>query len=190
MALRLAKAFNTISYSHPDSPALSIAANLLDNISLHRLLREQGGAYGGGASFNNLSGNFLFYSYRDPNIASTLLAFEEAVDKVLKGEFDDINLEEAKLEMIQGLDAPISPGSRADVAYCWLKENKSFELMQKYRKALLSVNKKDIIEALKTHVVPNMKKSTSIVFAGKELIEKENILLEASNFSKFPIIKI
>lgn len=186
----IAKAFNTISYSHPDSPALSIAANLLDNLSLHRLLREQGGAYGGGASFNNLSGNFLFYSYRDPNIASTFSAFEEAVDKVLKGEFDDVNLEEAKLEMIQGLDAPVSPGSRADVAYCWFKENKSYELIQKYRRALLSVNKKDIIDALKTHVLPNMKNSTSVVFAGKDLVEKENILLEASHFPKFPILKI
>ena len=58
--------------------ALSIAAFLFDNLTLHTRIREQGGAYGGGSVSNALSGSFYFYSYRDPNIVSTFKAFEDS----------------------------------------------------------------------------------------------------------------
>ena len=68
----IGKVFPTVSYIHPDAPALSVASFLFDNLTLHNQIREQGGAYGGGAVCNPLSGNFYFYSYRDPNIVQLL----------------------------------------------------------------------------------------------------------------------
>ena len=38
---------------------------------------------------------------------------------VVKGEFDATDIEEAKLEIIQGMDSPIAPGSQAETAYSW-----------------------------------------------------------------------
>lgn len=168
--------FNTVSYVNEDSPALSVAAHLFDNMVLHRELREQGGAYGGGASCNTLSGNFLFYSYRDPQIFNSLGAFETAIEKMLNGEFNSLDLEAAKLEKIQSLDAPLSPGSRADLAYSWLIEKNTLEKRQAFRDRLLSLTKQEVIEAIEKHIAPNYKKGTVVVFAGKELLEKENKL--------------
>lgn len=170
----IGKVFPTVSYAHPAAPALNIAAFLFDNLTLHAKIREQGGAYGGGAVSNTLSGNFYFYSYRDPNITSTFKAFEEAVHEVMQGHFDDEDLEEAKFEMIQGLDSPISPGSQAEVAYGWLREGRTYDLRQAFRTKLLNLSKKEVIESVKTIIAKEMEKGNEVIFAGKDLLEKAN----------------
>lgn len=183
----IGKVFKTVSYTHPDSPALNIASFLFDNLLLHTLIREQGGAYGGGSVSNALSGNFYFYSYRDPHIYSTLQAFKEAVNVVLKGLFDEKDLEEAKLEMIQTLDTPISPGSRAEVAYGWCKEGRTVEIRQNFRDKLLALTKEELIEVVKTRIKDQMDQGATIVFAGQNLLEKTNVLLATK---KEPLLKI
>ena len=177
------KVLRTVSYAHPDTPALSIAAYILDNLILHPRLREQGGAYGGGAVNNPIGGNFYFYAYRDPNIASTLETFQEAIKTLAEGHFDDSDLEEAKLEMVQALDSPAAPGSRGDLAYGWLREGRTLEVRQAFRHRVLTLNRGDVIKAIKHHLIPNLEGSASVVFAGKELLEKENEKLMAQGLS-------
>ncbi len=172
------KVFPTISYTHPHAAALNIASFLFDNIVLHPRIREQGGAYGGGSVSNLMIGNFYFYSYRDPNISKTLLAFQEAVQTILDGEFDESDLEEAKLEMIQVLDNPVAPGSRAELAYGWFREGKTHEMRQNFRTRMLAVNRDDIINAVRDVIAPQMNNGTTVVFARKELLEKENEALK------------
>lgn len=186
----MAKAFSSVSYVDRHAPALSIAAFLFDNLTLHTRLREQGGAYGGGASSHLMWGNFYFYSYRDPNIESTLAAFQEAIREVAEGNFDESDLEEAKLEMIQGLDSPVAPGSRADVAYGWLREGKTLEMRQNFRDRMLALTQKDIIDAVREVIIPNFPTGTTVVFAGKELLEKENAILIEKGEKAFPIESI
>lgn len=184
------KVMKTISYTHPDAPALNIAAFILDNVTLHPLIREQGGAYGGGAVSNAMSGNFYFYSYRDPNISSTLEAFDKAVNELIKGKFQESDLEEAKLEMVQALDAPVAPGSRGDLAYGWMREGKTPEVRQAFRDKVLSLTREQVIEAVKRHIVAGLPSATTVVFAGKELIEKENAKLVAQGKQAFPVESI
>lgn len=183
----IGKVFNTVPYVHPHAPALNIAAFLFDNLTLHTAIREQGGAYGGGAVSNAMSGHFYFYSYRDPNIFNSLESFEKSIKNVLKGKFNAEDLSEAKLEMIQSMDGPISPGSRADLAYGWLREGKTPEIRQAFRDKLLASTKKDVIEAVREEIVSNWEKGATVVFAGKELLEKENAALTAAHK---PILKI
>lgn len=183
----IGKVFKTVSYVHEDAAVLGISSFLLDNICLHQKIREQGGAYGGGAVCNAMSGSYYFYSYRDPHIVDTLDAFKEAIQMVVSGDFDDEDLEEAKLEMIQGMDAPVSPGSRGYLAYCWLAEGKTKELRQKFRDKVLSTKKEDVIEAIKKHIEKQYETGKTVVFAGKELIEKENALLLSLNKEPFPV---
>lgn len=171
----ISKVFKTVPYSHPHAPALNIAAFLCDNLVLHAKIREQGGAYGGGAMCNSMAANFYFYSFRDPNIHSTLQAFNEAVETIVSGKFDEYDLEEAKLEMIQSLDAPVSPGSRGDVAYGWFREGKPFSVRQKFRTAILNLTKEQVIEAVREEIIPRMDTGVPVIFAGKELLDRENI---------------
>ena len=174
-----AKVLKTVSYAHPDAPALNIAAFLCDNLVLHPKVREQGGAYGGGAVCNSMAANFYFYAYRDPNISATVQAFKESIEEVAAGNFDDSDLEAAKLEMVQALDAPVPPGSRGDLAYGWLREGKPHHRRQQFRNEILKLTCEDVMQAVKTHLLPNFDAGITVTFANQELLDKENPLLAA-----------
>lgn len=186
----IGKVLNTVSYTHPDNPALNLAAFLFDNLTLHKKIREEGGAYGGGAVCNPLSGNFYFYSYRDPVILPSLNAFQEAIDNVLKGQFNAKDLEEAKLEMMQDMDAPISPGHRADVAYSWRREGKTHAMRQAFRDRLLATSCDDIMVAVDKHIAKQFEQGKTVIFAGKELLEKENAELKAQGKQPLKILSM
>lgn len=173
------KACQTVPYCHSAAPALLLATSLMENLILHPKVREQGGAYGAGASSNATAGIFYLYAYRDPHIKSTINAFDEALQRISDGEFDEDELEEAKLEAIQDLDDPVAPGSRAEVAYSWQRQGKTTQMRQNFREALLAVDAAAIQDAVKTYVLKQLKTAPFVTFAGRELIERENLILSA-----------
>lgn len=153
------------------SPALSISTDLMENTFLHRKIREQGGAYGGGANYNTMTGNYYFYAYRDPHIAATYDAFGEGIAQLIKGKFTERDLTEAKLGIIQDLDSPISPGSRASVAYSYFREGQTKQSRQEFRDTLLATTKEEIRAAAKGHLDP--KSGLMATFANEELLKNE-----------------
>ncbi|MES2198545.1 MAG: insulinase family protein [Chlamydiota bacterium] len=183
------KSFETVSYIHPHAPALMVATQLLDNKVLHTKIREIGGAYGSGASYSATLGAFYFHSHRDPHIASTFSAFDESIDAIVKGQFTEQDLEEAKLGIIQQFDTPIPPNGRAILAYGWLRDEKTLELRQKYRDAILSLTKKQIKQVVEIELLLKKEQAINISFASKELLEKENITL-AKKQKELPVFNI
>lgn len=183
------QAFSVGPYIHPHAPALTIASLLFDHLTLHPNIREQGGAYGCGATYNSILGLFYFHSYRDPNLTSTLVSFEEAINQIALGQFDSSDLEEAKLGIIQQLDTPIAPGSRASAAYSWYREGKSHAMRQEFRERLLSLSEKELQTVVQTDLLPQKGKGVIVSFAGKELIEKEKEHLKTAGkqLTHFPI---
>ncbi len=181
-----AEAFKTISYLHPYSSALQAASFIIENKILHQKIREQGGAYGAGASYAPMQGHFYLHSYRDPHIASTLRVFQEAIAAISSGHFHTNDVDEAKLGMIQQFDTPISPGAKALAAYTWLREGKTKEMRQHHRDKTLSLTVADIAHAVKQELLPQKEKGVIVTFASKELIAKENALLE----SPLPLLPI
>lgn len=169
--------FKSVPYNHPDSPSLTLAAHIFDNLTLHLKVREQGGAYGSGASANPTGALFSFYSSRDPHIASTFEAFQMAINQVTSGQFEESDLEEAKLEMIQSLDSPVAPGSRGELAYEWLQEGKTDAIRQQFRERLLAASRQDVIRATQEHIAQNYPSGIPVVFSGRNLFEKENQLI-------------
>lgn len=174
----ISKVFRTIPYIHPDAPALRAASHLLENVVLHKKIREEGGAYGGGAVSNGASGNFYFYSFRDPHIDATIKAFEDSITTISTQKFDAEDLEEAKFEMIQDLDAPISPGHRAETAYHWNRSGKTLAVRQAFRDRLLSLTPEQVAKACSLHIKENYPSGKTVVFAGKALVERENKKLD------------
>jgi Zn-dependent M16 (insulinase) family peptidase len=110
-------AFPTVASGHDDSAALTVLAGFLRNGFLHRAIREQGGAYGGGASQDSGAAAFRFYSYRDPRLADTLDDYRRAVDWMLTADHDYAQLEESILGVISSLDKPASPAGSAKQAF-------------------------------------------------------------------------
>lgn len=161
------------------SPALSLSTDLLENTFLHKKVREQGGAYGSGANYNPLSGNYYLYSYRDPHISVTYNAFEEGIAQLAKGKFSERDLTEAKLGLIQDLDTPISPGARANLAYTYFREGYTKELRQEFRENLLNTTKDEVKKAVEKCLKGNT--GTKVTFAGENLIQNENAGLIVSS---------
>jgi Zn-dependent M16 (insulinase) family peptidase len=174
--------FSVAPYIHPHAPALSIASQLFENVILHSKIREIGGAYGAGASYSSLTGSFYFYSYRDPHIANTFAAFEEAVQEIALGKFSERDIEEAKLSVIQQLDTPVSPGTRATLAYGWLRDGRTKQLREEYRKKILELGASDIKIAVEKEFLFPRKKGIEVSFASKELLERQ-----AKHLPVFPL---
>lgn len=84
-----AKSFKTVTFTHKDSAALRVLSKLLSSKYLLREIREKNGAYGGGARYSAMDGIFSFYSYRDPNPASSLSSFTNSLLWAIKKEFSD-----------------------------------------------------------------------------------------------------
>lgn len=169
-----AQLFSAVNYTHPDAAPLSVASEIMENKVLHKRIREQGGAYGSGAVNGVLSGQFYFYAYRDPHLKSSLDAFQEAIDQVASGAFDASDIEAAQLGLFQEIDSPIPPGSRGMTAYGRLRSGRTPEVRQAFRERLMQVTKEQIQEAVKQQLQP--KEGVCVAFAGKELLEKENVL--------------
>jgi presequence protease len=172
-------AFKTHYYSHPDAPYVSLLGQLLENKTLHTKIREQGGAYGSGAEHNPTTGYFYFYSYRDPCLDSTIEAFSLSVQEAIEGEFDDQDVEEAKLGLLQDIDSPVAPGSRGVVGFGWMKGNKNLELRRQQRKRLVEATKEDLMAVAKKWLLPQLEQSPVISFSGKEFFDRENKKLQA-----------
>jgi len=182
-------AFKTVTYLHPHAPALAIATFIMDNTILHSQVREKGGAYGVGAHYASMLGQFYFHSYRDPHIARTIAIFYETIDKLATEPIDEAALEEAKFCMVQQLDTPIAPGSRALAAYSWRREGKSHEMRQKYRDQILALNAKEVQSAVETELVPLKDKGVIVTLSNLKMLERENLILNETN-QALPIIPI
>lgn len=163
---------STTTIQNEASPALSLSTDLLENTFLHKKVREQGGAYGAGANYNPISGNYYLYSYRDPHISMTYQAFDEGISRLAKGKFTERDLTEAKLGLIQDLDTPISPGARANLAYSYFREGHTKEIRQDFRDHLLTTTKDEVKKAAEKYLKGN--EGLKITFAGENLIQNEN----------------
>lgn len=139
-----AKVFTSVPSSHPDAAALTVLAPFLRNNFLHRTIREQGGAYGGGAGFDSDTGAFRFYSYRDPRLQETLTDFDRSIDWLLTNRHSERLLEEAVLGIISNIDKPGSPAGEAKKAFYNSLHGRTPEQRRRYRQRILEVQLDDL----------------------------------------------
>jgi Zn-dependent M16 (insulinase) family peptidase len=154
-----AKSYATVPLGHADAPALSVLGGLLRNGFLHRAVREQGGAYGAGATQDSGTASFRFFSYRDPRLAETLTDFDRAVDWLINGKPEPRLVEEAILGVISQLDKPGSPAGEAKQAFYYQLYGRTAEQRQRFRQAILAVNLADlqrVADSYLTHPQPSV----------------------------------
>lgn len=146
------KAYATVPTSHPDAAALNVLGGVLRNGYLHRAIREQGGAYGGGASQDNQTGAFRFYSYRDPRIAGTLTDFDASIDWVQQQNLGYDKIEEAILGVVGGLDKPGSPAGEAIQAFHSELNGRGKACTEQFRNQVLAVTEADLKRVASTYL--------------------------------------
>ncbi|MCK5363553.1 MAG: peptidase M16, partial [Gammaproteobacteria bacterium] len=125
-------------------PVLMVLGPYLTNGFLHRSIREQGGAYGGGASYHPDSGAMRFYSYRDPRFAETLTDFDRAIAWLMEERHEERQLEEAILRVLSDIDRPESPAGEAIAAYFGSRHGRTPAHRRALRRAVMGVSKEQL----------------------------------------------
>ena len=160
-----AKAYPTVPTDHKDAAALTVLGGVLRNGFLHRAVREQGGAYGGGASQDNQSGAFRFYSYRDPRIAGTLKDFDNSIRWALENPMGYDKIEESILGVIGGLDKPGSPAGEAIQAFHSELNGRGKACTVKFRNQVLAVTEADLKRVASTYLTADRAQTAVITNA-------------------------
>lgn len=151
-----AKAYAAVPQGSPDAPALAVLARFLTDGFLHPAVRERGGAYGGGASFDTDAGAFSFYSYRDPRLADTLADFDRALDWLASSAAaaNEKLLEEAILGVIRGLDKPRSPAGAAVHWFYSELHGRSAAFRAEFRRRILATTLDDLRAVAARYLAP------------------------------------
>jgi Zn-dependent M16 (insulinase) family peptidase len=133
-----------------------VLAAYLRNGFLHRSIREQGGAYGGGASHDGNVGAFRFFSYRDPRNLETLADFDASIAWVLSAEPDSLALEEAILSVISSLDKPASPSGEVKKAFYDGLYGRTADHKRTLRASIVSTTVEDLRRVTDTYLKPEV----------------------------------
>ena len=147
-----AKAYPTVSSDHPDAPVLTVLATYMKNGFLHRAIREQGGAYGGGASQDSNIAAFRFYSYRDPRLQDTLDDFDKSIDWMLNTAVSAQGLEEAILGVVSSIDKPGSPAGEAKQDHHSNVFGRNLEQRRRFRQRVLAVTAADLLKVCERYL--------------------------------------
>ncbi|MDP1776579.1 MAG: peptidase M16, partial [Moraxellaceae bacterium] len=157
-----AKAYPAVASDHADAPALMALGGFLRNGFLHRAIREQGGAYGGGAGYDANACAFRFFSYRDPRLAETLQDFDASIDWLLSTKHKPDQLEEAMLGIFADMDKPRSPAGEARQAFHNALYGRTPAQCQQLRERLLAVSISDLQRVAEQYLLPATA-STSVI---------------------------
>jgi Zn-dependent M16 (insulinase) family peptidase len=117
--------------------ALAVMKTILAYDYLWIQVRVKGGAYGCFYSYEAISGNCGFVSYRDPNLLATLEVYKGAADYIRSLELDEAGVEKYIIGTLSTTDQPRSP--RGDGEYsmsCYISQV-SNEQLQKERDEIL-----------------------------------------------------
>ena len=151
-----AKAYPTVAIAHPDAAPLGVLGGFLRNGYLHRVIREEGGAYGGGAGHDPGSAAFRFYSYRDPRLGATLDDFDRSLIWLQEEKHEPRQVEEAILGVVSSIDKPGSPAGRAKQAFYDELYGRDPEFLRAYRRQVLAVTLGDLQRVAETYLKPEI----------------------------------
>ncbi len=161
-----ALAFQAPPLGHADAAALSVAGRLLTHQVLHPKLREQGGAYGGSASYQGGSAAFTLTSYRDPRLEATYVDMRDALRWLRSCPDDPRLMKESILGVLASLDAPGSPAGECRSRFSGDLKGTGPTRLDAYRAAILRTTAAEVRAVAERHLDPDG--GTQAVICGTE----------------------
>jgi Zn-dependent M16 (insulinase) family peptidase len=172
-----ARAYPTVPVEHEDAAVLSVLGGFLRNGFLHTAIREQGGAYGGGANHDANIAAFRFYSYRDPRLEETLDDFDRSIDWMLNNNHQWRQVEEAILGVIGAMDKPVSPAGEARHAFHNQLHGRTKEKLQTHRQRVLAVTLDDLKRVTEKYLKAD-RASTAVITSAATLEQRGELGME------------
>jgi Zn-dependent M16 (insulinase) family peptidase len=161
----VAKGANLYAFGYEHTGATSVALQHLNTTYLWDKVRVQGGAYGGSAGFDPLSGNFVFTSYRDPNLIETLKAYDGA-PAFLKQGIGEQDLVRSIIGVIGQVDAYRLPDAKGHISLIWELTGNDEANRQKRRDEILGARAADFKRF--ADVLSTLSQEARIVVMGSE----------------------
>ena len=152
-----------------------LAGSIMSNPYLYSLIRAQGGAYGAGM-FVSRSMMLATYSYRDPNITSTIEAFDSLGEIAEKLEMTDRDFENQKISSMGSILKPKNPKQKGDSDYAYYRipsAKKDDDILKEIKNASLAD-----IKNLKASFDKAIKLDNLVVFGNRNDIEKNKDLFD------------
>ncbi|KAH8102439.1 Metalloenzyme, LuxS/M16 peptidase-like protein [Cristinia sonorae] len=155
-------------FSHPDYPALRVAAEILNATEsyLWRYIRGSGLAYGAYVSVDLESALLSFTLYRSSNCMEAFKQAKTVIEGLVSGKIslEDTTLDAAKSGIVFGVTKGVStPGraallSFANQAFKGVSQNYNLELLEKFQ----AVTKQDVIKSFETYFLPLFDSTSSV----------------------------
>ena len=162
------------AYIDPAAPMLMLAARELSNNYLYKLIRVQGGAYGGMSSYDPSLGIFSFMSYRDPHLAQTLKIFHDAESFITQNEISREEMQKAIISTIGMLDKPLDPAGRGYVSLHRAFAGLNDDMRQKFRDDVLSATPQKMRDLLAGYFSSAGKEAAVAVYSSQEKLQEAN----------------
>jgi Zn-dependent M16 (insulinase) family peptidase len=147
------------------SAAAAVVVKHLNTTYLWDRIRVQGGAYGGGASFDQFAGSFVFTSYRDPNLIETIENYDQAAGFLRQG-VGDQDLTRSIIGVIGAVDTYRLPDAKGFMSMLWELMGDTEEARQQRREEILGASQKDF--AAMAEVLEQVARSGRVVVLGSE----------------------
>ena len=171
----VAKSANFYDFEGGYDGKFLLAGSIMSNPYLYSLIRAQGGAYGAGM-FVSRSMVLATYSYRDPNISSTIDSFNKIGEIAGNLEMTDRDFENQKISSMGTILRPRNPKQMGDADYSYFRipsAKKEDDILAEIKTASL-----DDIKALSESFDKAMDLDNLVVFGSRTDIEKNSDLFD------------
>ena len=172
----VAKGANFIKLGFAYTGVLRVLETLLRYDYFWTRIRVQGGAYGAMTQFNR-NGFMIFSSYRDPNLAETFAVLDETADYVRSFDVSDREMDKFIIGTMSGVDAPLTPQMKGDIAATFHLRGITWEDRQRAREEILTAQQEDV-RALAPLVEAAMRENVRCVLGGEEKIRANAALFD------------
>ena len=136
------KGGNLVALGVKPTGGMAVALKHLNTTYMWDKIRVQGGAYGGGSSFDPFSGNFAFTSYRDPNLIETLDNYDNAA-AFLRQAVGEQELTRSVIGVIGTVDTYRLPDAKGFTSMLWELMGDTEEARQQRREETLGASRAD-----------------------------------------------
>lgn len=171
----VAKSANFYDFEGGYDGKFLLAGSIMSNPYLYSLIRAQGGAYGAGM-FVSRSMLLATYSYRDPNISSTIDSFNKIGQIAKDLEMTDRDFENQKISSMGTILRPRNPKQMGDADYAYFRipsSKKEDDILAEIKAASL-----DDIKALSDSFDKAMDLDNLVVFGARSDIERNKDLFD------------
>ncbi|HWR40866.1 MAG TPA: insulinase family protein [Patescibacteria group bacterium] len=139
----VARIYNFRRLGYEYSGKMRVLQTILSTDYLWNRVRVGGGAYGAAARLDR-TGTVLLWSWRDPNLAETLAAYDDVAEYLRSFDADEREMNNYIIATIGRLDAPLSPHRRGEMAAAASIRRITDADLQKERDEILSTTAVDI----------------------------------------------